>query len=75
MTIATTFDFMTKLLPIVGQAVAKAPEFIALFQEASANLLHPADQEQAQAALASIQAENDAGHDELQSKLALDAKE
>lgn len=56
------------VLPIVGPVIAKAPEFVALFNEFTA-ALHPIDQTTAKAALADIQADNDAGHARLQAKL------
>lgn len=67
---------LTKLLsvlPIVGPAIAAAPEFVALFNVAKA-ALDPADQETAKQALADIQADNDAGHARLQAKLAAAAQ-
>lgn len=60
---------LLKVLEIVGPAIAKAPEFIALYNEAMA-ALNPADQAMAKQALADIQADNDAGHARLQAKLA-----
>jgi len=60
---------LLKVLPIIGPIVAKAPEFIALYNEAMA-ALHPADQATAKEALADIQADNDEGHARLQEKLA-----
>lgn len=56
------------VLPIVGPVIAKAPEFVALFKEFT-DALHPIDQTTAKAALADIQADNDAGHARLQAKL------
>lgn len=64
---------LLKLLPIVGPAVARAAEFGQWFGEASA-ALRPADQATAKAALADIQADNDAGHRRLQEKLAAAAR-
>jgi len=67
---------LTKLLsvlPIVGPVIAAAPEFVAIYQAAMA-ALDPADQETAKEALADIQADNDAGHDRLQAKLAAAAQ-
>lgn len=58
-----------KVLQLVGPAIAQAPEFIALYNEAMA-ALKPGDQETAKAALADIQADNDEGHARLQAKLA-----
>ena len=60
-------------LPVVGPIIARAPEFIALFNQAAA-ALHPKDQATAQTALADIQADNDAGHARLQAKLAAAAR-
>ena len=56
-------------LPVVGPAIAKTREFVELYQEAM-KALKPADQVTAKAALADIQADNDAGHARLQTKLA-----
>jgi hypothetical protein len=63
------FDMLLKLLPVVGSAVAKAPEFVAWFNQAK-SALNTQDQATLQAALADIQADNDAGHARLQAKLA-----
>ena len=60
-------------LHLVGAAVARAPDFIALFNQATA-ALHPADQEHAKAALKELQDGNDAGHFALQAKLAAAAR-
>ncbi|WP_310534615.1 hypothetical protein [Novosphingobium sp.] len=59
---------LLKLLPVVGPVLARGHEFVDWFLEASA-LLDPADQDTAKAALADIQAENDAGHKRYQEKL------
>lgn len=67
---------LTKLLavlPVVGPAIAAAPEFIALFEAARA-LLSADDQATAQEALADLQADNDEGHARLQAKLAAAAR-
>lgn len=64
---------LLKVLPAVGPVVANLPEFVALFTEAT-KLLKPQDQTVAKAALADIQADNDAGHARLQAKLAQAAK-
>lgn len=55
-------------LPIVGPLMQAAPAVETLIHEAI-GALHPKDQASAKAALATIQAENDAGHDRLQGKL------
>lgn len=63
---------LTKLLsvlPVVGPAIAAAPEFVAIYKAAMA-ALNPADQETAKEALSDIQADNDEGHARLQAKLA-----
>ena len=65
MNIATALN----LLPIVGPIVARAPEFIALYEAAIA-ALNADDQAVAKEALAAIQADNDEGHARLQAKLA-----
>jgi len=65
--------FLLNLLKVVGSTISQAPQFIALYHEAVATL-HPADQATAKAALADIQAANDAGHAALQAKLAAAAK-
>lgn len=67
---------LTKLLsvlPVVGPVIARAPEFIELFNQAKA-ALSPEDQDTAKEALEDIQADNDAGHARLQAKLAAAAK-
>lgn len=67
---------LTKLLsvlPIVGPVIARAPEFVALFNAAKA-ALNPTDQATAQEALSDIQADNDDGHARLQAKLAAASK-
>ena len=61
------------LLPIVGPIVARAPEFIALYEAAIATL-NADDQAVAKEALADIQADNDEGHARLQRKLAAPAR-
>lgn len=57
------------LLQIIGPIVARAPEFIALYEVAIATL-NSNDQAVAKEALADIQADNDEGHARLQAKLA-----
>lgn len=57
------------LLQIVGPIVARAPEFIALYEAAIA-ALNADDQAVAKEALTDIQADNDEGHARLQAKLA-----
>lgn len=57
------------LLQIVGPIVARAPEFVALYEAAIA-ILNADDQVVAKEALADIQADNDEGHARLQAKLA-----
>lgn len=57
------------LLLIIGPIVARAPEFIALYEAAIATL-NADDQAVAKEALADIQADNDEGHARLQAKLA-----
>lgn len=64
---------LLSVLPVVGPLIAKAPEFIELFNQAKA-ALDPEDQETAQLALEDIQADNDEGHIRLQAKLAAAAK-
>ncbi len=56
-------------LHAAGPILARAPEFIGLFNQA-VSALHPTDQASAKAALADLQAGNDAGHLALQTKLA-----
>ncbi|MFX8891538.1 hypothetical protein ABTN09_21280 [Acinetobacter baumannii] len=56
-------------LHLVGAAAARAPEFVALFNQAI-TALHPTDQATAKAALHDLQTGNDAGHQALQAKLA-----
>ncbi|MEV4934620.1 hypothetical protein [Sphingobium sp. LSP13-1-1.1] len=60
---------LLNVLPVVGPVVAKAPEFVALYQ-AAVTVLAPPDQATAKEALKDIQADNDAGHARLQAKLA-----
>lgn len=60
---------LLNVLPVVGPVIAKAPEFVALYQAAAA-VLSPPDQATAKEALEDIQADNDAGHARLQAKLA-----
>lgn len=57
------------LLPVVGPIIARADEFIGWWDAVTA-ALDPVDQDTAKAALADIQADNDAGHARLQAKLA-----
>ena len=64
---------LLKVLPVVGPTIAKAKEFVDLYQDAM-KALKPADQVTAKAALADIQSDNDAGHRRLQEKLAEAAK-
>lgn len=64
---------LLQLLPVVGPVVARADEFIAWWGHVS-TALNPADQATAKAALADVQADNDAGHARLQAKLAAAAK-
>ncbi|WP_257554157.1 hypothetical protein [Sphingobium sp. CFD-2] len=64
---------LLNVLPVVGPVIAKAPEFVALYQAASA-ALNPPDQATAKKALADIQADNDEGHARLQDKLAAAAR-
>lgn len=56
------------LLPVVGPIVAKAPEFIAVFNDIKATFAED-DQETLQSALEDVQADNDEGHARLQQKL------
>ncbi|EQA97267.1 hypothetical protein [Sphingobium sp. HDIP04] len=60
---------LLNVLPVVGPVIAKAPEFVALYQ-AAASLLNDPDQATAKEALADIQVDNDEGHARLQAKLA-----
>lgn len=62
-----------RVLPVVGPVIARAGEFMALF-DAAVDTLNPADQATAKAALADLQADNDEGHARLQAKLAAAAK-
>lgn len=64
----TMLETMLRALPVVGPVVAAAPEFVALWNGV-ADLLSPADQATAKAALADAQADNDEGHRRLQEKL------
>lgn len=64
---------LLELLPTANAAIARAPEFIALY-EAVVEMLDPEDQETAKEALADVQADNNEGHDRYQSKLAEAAK-
>lgn len=64
---------LLNVLSVVGPAIARADEFVALYHEAVA-ALHPQDQATAKAALSDIQADNDEGHARLQEKLAAAAK-
>ena len=61
------------LLQIIGPIVARAPEFIALYEAAIATL-NADNQAVAKEALADIQADNDEGHARLQAKLAAAAR-
>lgn len=64
MNLTTLLNF----LPVAGPVLAKAPEFLALFNEAKA-LLNPADQELAQAALEDLHQDNAEGFARLDAKL------
>ena len=64
---------LLNVLPVVGPVLAKAPEFVALYQ-AAASVLDDADQATAKDALKDIQADNDEGHARLQAKLAAAAQ-
>jgi hypothetical protein len=57
-----------KALQVVDAAVAAAPEFKALYDQA-VSTLHPADQATAKEAYADLMEDNDAGHARLQEKL------
>ena len=59
---------LLNVLPVVGPIVARAPEFIALY-EAAVAALSVSDQAVAKEALVDIQADNDEGHSRLQKKL------
>ena len=59
---------LLNVLPVVGPIVARAPEFVALY-EAAVAALSSDDQAVAKEALADIQADNDDGHARLQKKL------
>ncbi len=61
-------------LPIIGPLVKAAPEVKSLV-EAAIGTLNPKDQATAKTALADLMAENKAGHEELQRKLAEWAKQ
>lgn len=61
------------LLPVVGPVLARSPDFVAWWVNVS-TALNPADQATAKAALADVQADNDAGHARLQAKLATAAR-
>lgn len=60
---------LLKLLPAVGSATARAPEFVAVYQQMML-ALHPGDQESAKEALAEMQAGNDEAFARRQAKLA-----
>lgn len=60
---------LLNVLPVVGPVIANAPEFVALYQAATA-ALDPPDRATAKEALNDIQADNDEGHMRLQAKLA-----
>ena len=64
---------LLNVLPVVGPIVARAPEFIALY-EAAVAALSISDQAVAKEALADVQADNDEGHARLQAKLTAAAK-
>ena len=61
---------LLSLLPVVGPVIAKTGEFSDWLDKA-ALVLTPVDQATLKAALADIQADNDAGHARLQAKLKL----
>lgn len=71
-----TFNLATalKLLAQVPAVLAKAPEFVATFNQA-VSAFKPTDQATAKEALEDIQAENDGRHERLQAKLDAAAKE
>lgn len=64
---------LLNVLPVVGPVIAKAPEFVALYNAAVAALGQD-DQTIAKEALSDLQADNDAGHARLQQKLAAAAR-
>ena len=59
---------LLNVLPVVGPIVARAPEFVALY-EAAVAALSGDDQAVAKEALADLQADTDEGHARLQKKL------
>lgn len=71
-----TFDLPTvlNLLAKVPAVIAKAPEFVATFNQAI-SALHPTDQATAKEAMAEMQSENDDRHERLQAKLDAAAKQ
>lgn len=61
------------MLPVVGPAIAKLPEFKAVFDQI-VSTFGESDQAVLKDAYADLMAENDAGHDRLQAKLAAAAR-
>lgn len=62
-------NFLAAATKVAQAGIAHAPEVISLFSESIA-ALHPEDQDAAKAALADLQADNDAGFARLDAKLA-----
>lgn len=60
---------LLKLLPVVGPAVAAAPEFKKVFDQI-VGTFDKTDQATLRAGYADLMADNDAGHARLQAKLA-----
>jgi hypothetical protein len=58
-----------KAVEIGGIALAKAPEFVAMYQEATRLIANTDDQEVAKAAYADLMAQNDEGFARLDAKL------
>lgn len=66
--LATLLAFGKKAVELGGVALAKAPEFVAVYNEAR-SLLGPQDQETAKEAYQDLIADNDAGFARLDAKL------
>jgi hypothetical protein len=66
--LATLLAFGKKAVQLGGVALAKAPEFVELYSQATA-ALHPQDQATAKEAYADLIAENDEGFARLDAKL------
>jgi hypothetical protein len=66
--LATLIAFGKKAVELGGVALAKAPEFVSVY-EAATGLLHPTDQATAKEAYADLIADNDEGFARLDAKL------